>query len=197
MTGRIDPTRRTVLKTIGAGVIGSATVVGTASGHGEPTNNRRQDSFTWGEGELYEMLESEPHPPTNDSEGNHHAHRPLWLIASMAGTGVDGAEHSPHPNPMGLPVDHVVPVPGEGGGTFSAQWHVHLVTDEPFDFENPFSNLANVTRTDADGAYLTSAEAITSANGIFVTPLFDPETGEPDVFTCPVRPHKGPGVDRG
>lgn len=36
---------------------------------------------------------------------------------------LDGAEHSPHPNPLGARVDHVVPL----GRDFSAQWHVHLV----------------------------------------------------------------------
>lgn len=176
--------RRTVLRRLGAGIVGSAAVAGTASA-GDVGDERRQDSFAWGRGELFEMLEAEPHPPTNDREGNHASHRPLWVIQSMAGTGVAGSDHSPHPAPV-PGIDHVVPLDGP---SFTAQWHVHLVTDGPFD---PSAPLSNVTRTDGDGNYLISADVITSAadaGEITVTPLVNPATGEPDVFTCPIRPH--------
>lgn len=184
--------RRTVLKGIGAGLAGSALLSGKAvAGESNPGNDH---SYTWANDTLYEMLESEPGHygnglagPGQDSEGNHNAHRPLWVIESMAGTGVPGSEHSPHPAPI-TGIDHVVPV--GPGGVFTAQWHVHLVLDEPFDPSLGFGNLANLTNTDGDGNFLTSADAIQSGSDIFVVPLFHPDTGEPDVFTCPVRPHQ-------
>lgn len=183
MTDGTEPYRRTVLKTLAAGVVGGTTLVGTVDA-GSVGDERRQDTFAWGRGVLYEMLESEPHPPTSDDEGDEESHRPLWIIDSMAGTGVAGSEHSPHPAPV-PGIDHVVPLDGP---SFTAQWHVHVVTDGPFD---P-NDLSNVTNTDGNGNYLTSAAAINAAaaNGdITVTPLVHPETGEPDVFTCPIRPH--------
>lgn len=176
--------RRTVLKTIGIGVVGSSAITGLASAH-DP-ENRRHDSFTWAQGDIYEMLDAEPpdvrdlEPGTVDHEGEHESHRPIWLIASMEGTGVDGSEHSPHPNPPGLPIDHVVPI--GGGGEFTAQWHITTVSSDP---TNPFA----FTNVDDEGTYLTSADAIKDADGVHTFPLIDPGTGEPAVFTCPVRPH--------
>jgi hypothetical protein len=181
-----DPTytnRRTVLKTIGAGVVGSVAFVGTASA-GDWSDERRQDSFTWGRNELWEMLESEPHPPDKDSEGNEPAHRPLWVIDSMAGTGVPGSEHSPHPAPI-PGIDHVVPLDGP---EFTAQWHVKAVVDpgQPFldtdgDGEPDLPNFVN----QADGTFLTSADRIRTAEDDGDIQVID----SPTVFTCPVRPH--------
>ncbi len=99
----------------------------------------------------------------------------------MAGTEVSGSEHSPHPNPDGLPIDHVVPLVD-----FSAQWHVTLVSSSDTD---PFA----LTNTDGDGNYLTSADAIRTAAAteeVYTYPLSNPATGEPVVFTCPIRPHR-------
>lgn len=176
MNVRRKADRRTVLKTLGAGVVGSVAFAG-ASSAGDTGDERRQDSFTWAQGDLYEMLESEPpgvrdlEPGKIDDEGAHESHRPLWVIAAT------GKEHSPHPNPDGLPIDHVVPLVD-----FSAQWHVTLVIDPSTD------ELTNSVGDDL----LLSADAITTAaeNGDVVTaPLFTPE-GEPAVFTCPIRPHR-------
>lgn len=179
--------RRTVLKGIGAGVVGSAALVGATSA-GDTGDNRRQESFTWADDDLFELLDSEP-PAVNeheegqiDDEGAHQSHRDFWVIDTMKGTGVPGSEHSPHPNPAGLPIDHVVPIGGHG--EFTAQWHVTLVLD---------SETGELTNQDDDGNFLLSADAIRTADvdGDIVTiPLFDPETGEPAVFTCPVRPHR-------
>lgn len=173
--------RRTVLNGIGAGFVGTVTFVGAASA-GNTGDNRKQESFTWADGDLYEMLESEP-PAVNDLEGGeideegaHESHRPLWVIEKT------GREHSPHPNPDDLPIDHVVPI--GGGGEFTAQWHVTLVVDP---------DTGSLTNQDGDGNFLLSANAIRSAEtqrDIVTVPLSDPETGEPAVFTCPVRPHQ-------
>lgn len=179
-----DARRRTVLKTIGAVAVGSTAFAGSASAGGTG-DERRQESFAWAQNDLYEMLESEPHPPNRDNEGNEEAHRPLWVIASMAGTGVAGSEHSPHPNPEGLPIDHVVPLVD-----FSAQWHVHLVVDK----ERPFvdrdgdgeAETPNLVRTDQNGDFLTSASRIQGATNVAII--------ETDVvFTCPIRPHNHKG----
>ena len=175
--------RRTVLKTIGAGVVGSAVLAGSATAHDGPKNNRRQDTFTWANGTLFEMFDTDLNSPTDESDGNEAAHRTLWVIKSMTGTGVDGAEHSPHPAPI-PGIDHVVPLPP--GPEFTAQWHVHFVTDGPPNGQPP----TNFARTDRHGNYLTSADAIESAAS-------DPDdsvvvTEFPEVFTCPIRPHKGP-----
>lgn len=171
-------TRRTALKTIGAGVA-SAALVGTASAGETAAGNHH--SYTWAHDTLYDMLESEP-PGGGDSEGAEPAHRPIWIIKSMAGTGVPGSEHSPHPAPI-PGIDHVIDL-DPGKRFYSAQWHVHFVTDEPFDFTNFASNVTNLINS-YDGEYLTSADAIRTAAqdpNVYVTEL-------PEVFTCPVRPH--------
>lgn len=179
-----DARRRTLLKTMGAGFVGSTVFAGSASA-GNTGDERRQDSFTWAQGDLYEMLEAEPHPPNRDSEGNEEAHRPLWVIASMAGTGEAGSEHSPHPNPEGLPIDHVVPLVD-----FSAQWHVHLVVDKEEMFIDTDGDgeaeTPNLVREDHNGNFLTSASRIQNATNVA---FVDTDV----VFTCPIRPHKHKG----
>lgn len=164
MVDNID--RRKALKLVGGGIVGGTTLVGTARA-GDTGDERRQDSFAWAQNDLYEMLDTESE---NDDEGDEEAHRTLWLIASMAGTGVDGAEHSPHPNPPDRPIDHVVPLEGP---SFTAQWHVHEVRD---------SESGELVRK-ADGKYLTSASRIQNATSVDIVPT-------PIVFTCPIRPHK-------
>lgn len=176
-----NSTRRNVLKIIGAGLAGTA-YAGKASA-GE-TAARNHHSYTWANDTLWDMLESEPTDPLQDDEGSEPAHRPIWVIKTMAGTGEPGSEHSPHPAPI-PGIDHVIGLDAGTKRFFSAQWHVHAVTEgEPFDLSDIPGSLANLTRTDGDGNYLTSADAIRAASepDVFVTPI-------PDVFTCPVRPH--------
>lgn len=126
-----------------------------------------------------------------DDEGDEEAHRDLWLIAATgSGTPGEGPNHSPHPNPPGLPIDHVVPLPkgfDPDGQGFTAQWHVHMVLDgdNPFiDHDNdpdtdPVPNFVNKDQSDNP---LTSASRIRNATNIQIS-------STPIVFTCPVRPH--------
>lgn len=221
MTDRTNPHRRTVLKTLGASVIGATTLAGTA-GAGDTGDNRRQDSFAWANDTLYEMLESEPQavqdlePGAIDGEGSHESHRPIWIVGSMddysKADEVPGTDHSPHPNPGELRIDHVVPI--GGGGEFTAQWHVTLVvrkgeTVEYFQllqaiadaetkqelkaaFADLLSFLNHLPHGDGKGNILTSAATIRAAvdrGDREVIPMYTP-TGEPSVFTCPVRPHQ-------
>lgn len=176
--------RRTAIKTTAGALLGSA-VLSESVLAGDTGNNRRQDTFTWAAGRLYEMFDTDLNSDEDESDGDENAHRPLWVIDAMTGTGVEGADHSPHPAP--LPgVDHVVPLVN-----FSAQWHVHIVTDGPPEF-NEDGLPTNFTRTDRHGNYLISADAVRSAasdpdDSVTVTPI----PGE--VFTCPVRPHQHKG----
>lgn len=166
--------RRTILKTIGIGVVGSTVSVGSATA-GDTADTRRQDSFTWADGSLWEMLESEPHPPNRDSEGNEEAHRPLWVVAPQ-----DTAGHSPHvvipEGPLaGTDADHVIGLDAGTKRFYSAQWHVHAV------FESP----GVLASEGVSGAALTSEDAITAAESAELVSVVE----TPTVFTCPVRPH--------
>lgn len=203
--------RRTVLKGLGAGAVGSAAIAGGAyageSRHGNQTEDHDRTSYTWANETLYEMLESEPPaienleapPGAIDNEGNHDSHRPLWVVGSMAdfsgADDLDGTFHSPHPNPAGFDIDHVVPV--GGGGEFTAQWHVTLVVrpssvDSDGNLIPDKVDFNNLPHGDGQGNVLISADIIRAAvdrGDRYAFPLFSPD-GEPAVFTCPVRPHQ-------
>lgn len=166
--------RRKVLKTLGMGVASSAISAGTASA-GDTDDERRQDSFTWANDMLFEMLESEPHPPDKDGEGNEEAHRPLWIVAPQ-----DTSGHSPHVivpggRLQGTAADHVIGL-DPGKRFFSAQWHVHAV------FESP----GVLATSGVDGADLTSKDSIMAAKKKGLVNI----VATPTVFTCPVRPHR-------
>lgn len=162
--------RRTVLKTIGAGVVGGTVLTGSASGHEvkpaaiEPV---------WGDDEIWELLDSEPTDRHRDSEGNEMAHEPLYIIAP-----IPGGSHSPQqPGGLHFPVahDHVLPIPGEVDDQFSAQWHVKVVTGG--------AGLTDLVHQDHAGTPLTKASRIETATNVTII-----ET--PEVFTCPARPHR-------
>lgn len=166
--------RRTVLKTLGITAAGGLGLTGTASAHpvGQNGDGNTPVFPTWGDGEIWEMLDAEPEDRTQDSEGSDPAHSPLYVIGSLAETGIDGSDHSPQ---FGT-VDQVVPVPGGAAATqYSAQWHVHSVIDDA---------TGGLATTDHKGAYLTSASRIQNAENVSIV-------GSEMVFTCPVRPHHG------
>lgn len=186
------PNRRTVLKGLGA-TLGGLALTGTATAHGDGGSGRPWGTFAWANDTLYEMADTDTRalfdgdPPAFESNGNHNAHAPLWLVGSMAdySGSIPGDEHSPHPNPDGLDIDHVVPL----GRDFNAQWHVHLVV-RPSDLEDGI-NPNNLPHSDGQGNVLTSAATIEAAvdrGDRIEIPLFTP-AGEPVVFTCPIRPH--------
>lgn len=185
--GLEETNRRTVLTGIGAGLAGSALLSGAAAA-GDTGDERRQDSFTWALDAVYEMLEAEALIKEDeelvnpDAEGDESSHRPIWVV------GAQDNPHSPHVGPPILPfgVDHVIGLE-PGKKFFSAQWHVHAVIPAGDTFP------AVPAATGKDGEPLTSKAAIKRAvdEGLVqVIPLVDPATGEPDVFTCPVRPHQ-------
>lgn len=190
MNARRPTRRRTVLKSLSAGVLGSVAFAGTAAA-GDTGDERRQDSFTWAHDVVYEMLEAEALIEQDgelinpDAEGNESSHRPIWVV------GAQDNSHSPHVGPPVLPfgVDHVIDLE-PGKQFYSAQWHVHAVLPVGETFP------AEPAATGVGGEPLRSKAAIkraVEAGMVYELPLVNPETGEPDVFTCPVRPHKHKG----
>jgi len=169
MTTPSHTDRRTVLKTLGTAVAVGAGVTGTAAAHRPGPNGQIPVFLTWGDHEIWELVDAEP--PTRDrdrdAEGDCSAHSPLYLIAPV------GGPHSPQFGDF----DQVVPVPGgPNASAFSAQWHPKLVLDEA----------GHPVNTDQDGNLLTSAARIDAATNVRIAPL-----AESTVFTCPVRPHHG------
>lgn len=192
--------RRTALKLTGIGLASGLAFTGTASADGKPLPRQAPDGrtiyATWGDDEIWEIFDAEPPERWLDSEGNHHAHEPLYLILGLP-TSVD--EHSPHidlrPSAPIDGLDHVAPVPGGTDKQYSAQWHPKIIVDSETPWLVPPGpdsvGLPNPVNTDGDGNYLTSSTKIEEALandevGILVAP-------EEAVFTCPVRPHDGGG----
>lgn len=162
--------RRTVLKTIGAGVVGSATIAGIASAeHGE-----RGTFGTWGSDgtDEWELLDTGHHP--SDPE----AHQPLYLILPSGGC------QSPHFGP----VDHVVDTPGgRQGDYYSAEWHVQV----PVDTTKPAPPNSGL-----DGAPIDCTGLPPTISNIDALVDADDDLKIQDMgfhFTCPVRRYQGNG----
>jgi hypothetical protein len=180
--------RRTVLKTLGAGIVGGVAMVSPVNAHDPKNNGQILVLPTWGDHEIWELIDAEPpsRDRLQDAEGNDHAHVPIYLIKA-----IPGSSHSP----MFPPADQVIPVPGGPAKEYSAQWHPKVVVDpelpilppghpdNPFDF--PFPNLVN---EDQDGNPLTSATAIQGAENVLIL-----AESKETVFTCPARPHHDRG----
>lgn len=83
-----------VIKTIGAGIVGSAVLTGSASADGRQLPREAPDGrtvyATWGDDEIWEIFDAEPPSRWQDSEGDDNAHEPLYFIKA-----VPGAAHSP------------------------------------------------------------------------------------------------------
>lgn len=131
-----------VIKTIGAGIVGSVVLTGSASADGRQLPREAPDGrtvyATWGDDEIWEIFDAEPPSRWQDSEGDDNAHEPLYFIKV-----VPGAAHSPHF--PGAGIDHTVPVPGGTDKQYSAQWHPKAVVDP----DNP--GLQNLVNQDQDG----------------------------------------------
>lgn len=164
---RIDINRRTALKTIGVGFVGTVGLSGNAVAQPPPTEP------TWGSDGTDHWQLKDANAPT---PSNHKSHRPLYGIAPANGA------HSPHsPGHGGGPAhDHVVDTPGSGKA-FTANWHVYLL-QENVDGSWVFSN-GGFTEPPPDGPTVSKIDALVDSNADFR--LVD--TGFE--FTCPVRPH--------
>lgn len=133
---------------------------------------------TWGDlVDTWEFL-----VPQATSPADEESTAPLWVIEP-----VDDAD-SPHASAFFGPHDHVVPVPPQNGGTFSAMWHVHLVTEGPPEFneDGEPTNLTNSADIDGDGTeeLLTSHARVQKAVDMeLVTSV--PLEGV--FFPCPVQ----------
>lgn len=176
-----NQTRRTVLKTIGAGVVSGTILSGTASAHddgfGYPGEQPEVADMppvfpTWGSDgtDHHEMLD-----PAQPQKSNENSHRPFYHIAPS------GGDHSPHL--FGI-LDNVVDTPSSGGGKYSAMWHVHFVldtTEEPLP-NSPFPyGLASFSKPTVSKVQDTIE---TKSN------ILEIDSGAE--FVCPVRPHRGP-----
>lgn len=124
---------------------------------------------TWADNsDMWEFLVPQPTSPAN-----HNATAPLWVIEP-----VDDPD-SPHATLFFGPHDHVVPTQARNGGSFSAMWHVHLVTDG----EGNLVNSADID-SDPDEELLTSHARIQKAvdSGQVTSAPVDGA-----IFPCPVR----------
>lgn len=152
-------------------------MVNAASAHDPEDNGQVPVHLTWGDHEIYELLDAEPpsRDRLRDAEGNDNAHAPLYIIDA-----VPGGSHSP----MFGPADQVVPVPGgPDANNYSAQWHPKAVLEKG---KRP--RLGNLVNQDQNGNFLTSATRIKNATNVDIL-AFPEDT----VFTCPVRPHHDRG----
>lgn len=122
------PHRRTVLKTIGASIVGGSAITGTVSAHHDPHHDPGpQPPFlppietpTWGSDETDDWL-------IKDVSGDEKrkATEPYTLIPM---TGLSGSS-SPH---FPFHHDQVVPTPKQNHGGYNANWHTHnMFYDNP------------------------------------------------------------------
>lgn len=105
MSNKRHTGRRTVLKTLGAGVVGGVAMATSVSADPPKQNGQIPVFLTWGDHEVWEMIDAEPpsRDRYQDAEGNDHAHAPLYLILP-----IPDSSHSP----MFGPADQVIAVPG-------------------------------------------------------------------------------------
>lgn len=148
------------------------------------------NEITWGNGELWELLapheitgvgEMDLSPPSSpETPAAHPSHRPLYVVATHPTD-----EHSPQSSGHGGGAgehDHVVPVPPQNRGSYTAEWHVWLVLDTSELPPEPDPTLSDDLYGPA-----TSVEEVEQAIEDGDAVLVDTEF----VFTCPIRPHDG------
>ncbi len=137
----------------------------------------------WGDGQVWLMI----HGPTNPSNGI--SHRDLYIVAPQTDTPQGSASE-----PIGVVHDHVLSVPSDGHGQYTAIWDVVVV------FCNPHSS-ACVAGTSScptfahglclaqtvNGQALTSQSAIDAAASTGALIVVEPG----DSFVCPVVPLTG------
>lgn len=201
--------RRTVLKTIGAGVVGGTVLTGTAGAHGGGGRDFRVP--VWFETQVWEMTSKPPHgpEPTDDN-----SHAPIWHIAPNADSDAENAqskaqipglidfsmmEDDPRfTGDWGTTTDEegrVVPCSGvlfdqtASANPFSTLWHIHWVFDGRAAKPYEPADLVNEAVTTSGG----SPEPLTSGSRIKDAELLGNVVVEdiPFVFNCPIRTYHG------
>jgi hypothetical protein len=199
----LDVDRRTVLKGVGGGLVGSAVTTGTAGAHGGGGRDLRLPS--WFETQLWEMSEVPPHGP---EPTDHHSHAPIWQIAPDAGDQncaqipgivdfslLEGAagggvlaedewsmQRDSDGNLIpgtGVYMDHTL-----AADPFSTLWHVHFVFDSTE--SKPYSP-CDLVNEGVGGVPLTNGPRIRNAEQAGLVTI----ESVPFVFNCPIRPNHG------
>ncbi|HYM40831.1 MAG TPA: hypothetical protein VEY12_11955 [Thermoplasmata archaeon] len=137
----------------------------------------------WGDGQVWLMI----HGPTNPS--NAISHRDLYLVAPQTATPQGSANE-----PIGVVHDHVLSMPSDGHGEYTANWDVVIA------FCNPHSSACVVgsescpsfanglcLAKSVNGQALTSVAAIEAAASVHDVILVEPGGS----FVCTVVPLTG------
>ncbi len=137
----------------------------------------------WGDGQVWLMI----HGPTNPSSGT--SHRDLYIVAPQ--TSVPQGSSS---EPVGVVHDHVLSIPSDGQGQYTAIWDVVIVFCNPHNAAcvpgtascPAFAHGLCLAKT-VNGGSLTSADAVEAAASVGAVILVQPG----DSFVCPVVPLTG------
>jgi len=139
--------------------------------------------LAWGDGQVWLMV----HGPSNPS--NAVSHRDLYIVAPQTATPQGSSSE-----PIGVVHDHVLSIPEDAGGQYTAIWDVVIV------FCNPHSSVCVAGSASCpvfahglclaktvNGQALTSDGAIDAAAAAGAVILVEPG----DSFVCPVVPLTG------
>lgn len=137
----------------------------------------------WGDGQVWLMI----HGPSNPSNGI--SHRDLYIVAPQTDIPQGSAQE-----PIGVVHDHVLSIPSDGHGQYTAIWDVVIV------FCNPHSTACTAGSASCPtfahglclaqtvtGQPLTSDAAVDDAAGSGAVILVEPGVS----FVCPVVPATG------
>lgn len=207
MNGLSDTKRRTVLRTLGAGVVGGRALMGTAAAHGDDD----WGTPAWLLTDVWEMADREP---SGEEPTDHHSHVPIYFIAPGANPGagydcaqVEGKEFRKWANLddsdaefadgawKSVDVDQTLHDVVDDEDTpvteFSPLWHVHFVFDGSVDEDKAYvpEHLVNGTEDHLDeyGPFINSGNRILEAEGAGAVEVVE----APFVFNCPARPAQG------
>lgn len=139
--------------------------------------------LAWGDGQVWLMI----HGPTNPSNGT--SHRDLYIVAPQTDVPQGSASE-----PIGVVHDHVLSIPSDGHGQYTAIWDVVIVFCNPHNSAcvassgscPVFAHGLCLAKT-VNGQSLTSDGAIESAGTAGAVILVEPG----DSFVCPVVPLTG------
>lgn len=193
-----NQTRRTVLKTLGAGVGGGILVTGSAAAHG---GGERTPAWL-----LTDVWEMADRPPRGEEPTNHNSHVPIYYMAPDAGgkgcAQIEGREFREWANLDDSDADFkedawtsvnvdqtlhdVVDAEDTPVTEFSPLWHVNFVFDGSA--EEPYKPTQLVNGTELDyGPFIDSGYRILEAEKDGYVKVVE----APFVFNCPARPAQG------